>query len=557
MKAEQEPTREALRGVMPGFEEVHPALNERAAVVEADRCLQCGGPMAPAPCTVACPADIDIPKFILQIKDGLANAASDTIFSSNVLGGSCARVCPVDELCEGACVMKSEGRRPVEIGRLQRYATDHGLASGRGLPYLPSSKMSGYRVGVIGAGPAGLACAAELAKLGYWVEIFEKRGLPGGLVTYGIAPYKQRLDPICEETEQVQRLGVNIHYGSEVGTNPTLKRLKSGFDAVFIGVGMGADASAQTPGSDLAGVWESLPFIETLKLGLGDCFEVGRRVVVIGGGNTAIDVVREALRLGPERVTLVYRRDEESMPAFKHEVRAARDEGAQFEFLAMPVRILGEDHVTGVECVRIQLGEPDSSGRRKPVPVPDSEFVIKADLVVTAIGQVAHSALFQELDLHMEGDRVSVDEAHRTSDPIVFAGGDCVNGGDTVVEAIRHGKLAAAGIHRSFSKETSVPAEPERKTTIQQDGPFTKYHQGNYYLGTSVTLCKGCNLCTNSCPADILFLDQKSKIQVTDVAECVFCGICEARCPDFAIWIVKDQASGHPVESEAARRLAI
>lgn len=541
---------DALPEALPGFEEVHPPMAEHEAVVEAERCLQCGGPHALAPCMEACPAKVDVAKFILQIREGKPADASETIFEANPLGGTCARVCPVEELCEGACVMRLEGRHAIEIGRLQRFATD----CGKSITY-PALPHSVGRVAVIGAGPAGLACASELARKGCSVEVFEKRSLPGGLATYSIAPYKQQMHPIEEETARIEALGVTFRYGTEVGVAPTWEEVRANFDAVFLGVGMGPDSAAGLPGEDLAGYWESLPFIEAIKLGRGP--EIGRNVLVIGGGNTAIDVVREAVRLGAEKVTLVYRRDEASMPAFPHEVAAARAEGVEFEFLAAPSRILGEDRVRGLECRRMELGEPDGSGRRRPVPVPGSEFLLDADTIVAAIGQRPLESLFQALGLEIEAGLPRVDGRFATSDPKFFAGGDCVNGGNTVVEAVRHGKVAAAEIFASLSGEAQPMEQPVAPAKTVQEGSVVKHYQGDFYVGTSGPLCKGCNLCIGSCPSHILYLDGKNKIQVTDANLCVFCGICEQRCPDFAIWIHREAAGDHPVEVEAQRRLAV
>ncbi|HEY0868089.1 MAG TPA: FAD-dependent oxidoreductase [Fimbriimonas sp.] len=531
------------------FPEIHPPLNDRQAFLESERCLECGGPNAPAPCVAACPADVDVPRFIREIREGHAGAAGETVFASNVLGGSCARVCPVDELCEGACVMHREGRRPVEIGRLQRYATDHALAS------LPSAPIAGRQlsVGVIGAGPAGLACAMGLAQSGYEVTVYEKRPLPGGLVTYAIAPYKQVVEPIPAEVERVRRMGVDIKYGFEIGKDVTIPELQGRHEALFIGAGMGADTRANLPGEDLEGVWESLPFIEQIKL--SEPPKLGKKLAVIGGGNTAIDVVREAIRLGVEEVTLIYRRSEEQMPAFRHEVEAARAEGVRFHFLTAPLRFLGETSVTGIECLRMELGEPDSSGRPRPVAVPGSEFVVDVDTVVKAIGQRPRTELLETLGVECKWGNVVVGPDMATSVAGVFAGGDCINGGSTVVEAVAHGKAAAESIHAYLSGETKAPVE-KRPVRQVQEGPVDKHYQDTFYLGLTKTLCKGCLLCVQSCPTEILYLDAKSKIDVTDIDRCVFCGMCEARCPDFAIWISKNDAS-NVIEEEALRRLSV
>ena len=552
-------TKEGQLDTLTGFEEIHPPLSSRAAMLESERCLECGGPLELAPCVASCPSRVDIPRFIREIRDGKPIEAAATIFASNGLGGSCARVCPVQELCEGACVMRKEGRRPVEIGRLQRFATDEALQDLKTHEKMRPIKTREASIGVIGAGPAGLACAEELALLGYEVTIYEKRKMPGGLITHGIAPYKQRIDPLLAEAKRIEGLGIGIRYNIEVGSEITLGELNFLHSALFVGVGMGPDTRSGLPGENLSGVWESLELIEHIKLGNTKNLHLGDKVAVIGGGNTAIDVVRNLVRLGVKDVCLIYRRDEASMPAYRHEVEAARKEGVKFFFQSAPVRFFGDKHVRAVQCVRMELGEPDASGRRSPIAVEGSEFGIEADSVVTAIGQSAYQPLFDALRIHTKKGIVDVNEQFHTSSANVFAGGDCINGGCTVVEAVRHGKLAARGIHSYLSGNAYKEPEPPREGEIRlvDDGPFRKRYQGGFYLATSEALCKGCNLCVNSCPTQILSLDAKSKIQVSDVAKCVFCGLCEMRCPDFAIWISKDEARAHPVEIEARRRLAL
>ena len=560
---EEAPPRELrgaeLRKLPQAFAEIHPPLSDREAAVEAARCLQCGGPLEPAPCTEACPTHIDVPRFIQQIRRGDPLAAAQTIFAANVLGGSCARVCPVEELCEGACVLSKEGRRAIEIARLQRYATDRAFKDREHLRMLTAqraSKRRSERVAVVGAGPAGLACAAELAKLGYAVTIYEQRERPGGLITYGIAPYKQQYEPLPKEIEVLERLGVELRFHTAVGRDVSIEELERTHDAIFLGVGLGEDTRAGLSGENLTGVWESLVFIEKLKAGrIGELGVEGRRVVVIGGGNTAIDVAREAVRLGARDVTIVYRRTREHMPAYAHEVEAAEREGVQFLFLTMPVRFLGDEsgRVRGVECLRMKLGAPDASGRPRPVPLPGTEFIVEADVVVQAIGQRSRVEFFERLGIELEGGRVKVSETFQTSNPKYFAGGDCVNGGGTVVEAVQHGKLAAWGIQRYLAERRgealeifqpaggrAFEAKFEAKIELQRENGILKHYQGESYLAIQKAFCKGCELCVHSCPKGVLTLDEKGRIAVKDVKECVFCGICEARCPDFAIWIVKE-----------------
>jgi dihydropyrimidine dehydrogenase (NAD+) subunit PreT len=425
------------------YEELKPPLTEAEVLVEADRCLECGAAHAPAPCAVACPADVDVPGFVAAIARGDTRRAGELIFAENLLGGSCARVCPVEMLCEGACVLVHEGRPPIEIARLQRFAADHALSED--IPLRLSAGASGFRVAVIGAGPAGLACAGELAARGHAVTVFDEHPETGGLVRYAIAPYRQLDEPLPAETELIRGLGARIELGRRVD-RARLRTIAAANDAVVLAVGLGEDTHVDLLGHDLDGIWDSLPFIEAIKTGAPPA--VGRRVVVIGGGNTAIDVAREALRLGAEEVTVAYRRTEAEMPAYPHEVEEAREEGVLFAWLTAPARFLGRLRLEGVECVQMRLGEPDASGRARPEPVPGSEHVLPAETVVTAIGQSPRSELMDWVDgLVFEGARIRVDgKTGRTTSPRFYAAGDATNGGATAVEAVREGKLAARAV---------------------------------------------------------------------------------------------------------------
>lgn len=428
------------------FEELRPPLDEVGSVLEADRCLQCGGAHAPAPCAVACPAGIDVASFVAQLADGDPGGAARTIFEQNLLGGTCARVCPVEILCESACVLHHEARPPIAIGALQRFATDWAFEHGTAAATRTVAPSNGRRVAVIGAGPAGLVCAGELATLGYSVTVYDEREEPGGLVRYGIAPYRQSREPLPAEAAMLEALGVEFRFGTAIGSVAELRALEAEADAIFLGVGLGADVDVELEGDDLAGVWESLEFIEALKTGRFP--QVGSEVVVIGGGNTAVDVAREAVRLGAEVVALLYRRTEEEMPAYAHEVAEAREEGVRVVRLTAPVRFVGSDRLEGVECVRMRLGARDESGRRRPEPIPGTEHVVPADTAVKAIGQAPRSELLSWVDgLVLERGRIRVDpETGRTGNARYFAAGDAVSGGATVVEAVRGAKTAAVAI---------------------------------------------------------------------------------------------------------------
>src|SRR6266508_2753687 len=437
--------------VLRVFDELVPPLSEAEAVVEADRCLECGGPYAEAPCTLACPAGIDVPAFIGAIARGDPDGAAATIFAENLLGGTCARVCPVEVLCQAACVLEHEGRAPIAIGRLQRYATDHALRGG--VQLRPRATPIGRAVAVIGAGPAGLVCAGELAARGFDVTVYDSRREPGGLARYAIAPYRQLREPLPDEMRALAELGVHFELGFAIDRTETLRGIDEVSDAVVLAVGMGPDADVHYPGEHLWGVWDSLPFIELVKLGSPP--DVGARVAVIGGGNTAVDVAREAVRLGAHEVTLVYRRTKAEMPAYPHEVEEACEEGVRIRWLTAPVRFVGRTQLEAVECLEMRLGEPGPDGRRRPEPVAGSEFLLPCDTVVKAIGQQPRTEFLDWIEgLELAGGLIKVDpDTGRTSNPRYFAAGDATNGGATVVEAVREAKIAARGIDAALRSE--------------------------------------------------------------------------------------------------------
>jgi dihydropyrimidine dehydrogenase (NAD+) subunit PreT len=437
--------------------ELKPPLRPQEALVEASRCLYCFD----APCIMACPTGIDVPAFIKKIAFGNPVGAAKTILTANILGASCARVCPTQVLCEGACVLDDRDEQPIQIGRLQRYATDYVEARGVRVLSAPVEK-SGKRVGVIGAGPAGLGCAAELARLGHRVTVFEKQARPGGLNTYGIAYYKMKPEISLAEVELVQSLGVELRCGVTVGKDVSVAQLGKEFDALFVGIGLGAATKLRIPGEELPEVVDALDFISQIHTEPLDRVPVGRRVAVIGAGNTAIDAVTQALRLGAERATIIYRRDEADMSAYHFEYDLAKEDGAHFIFHAAPLEVIATDgHVSGLRLVRTRV----VAGRVEPIP--GSEWIEPCDLVLKAVGQEKQAAFLRGLfpALHVDAKGVIARDplTGATNLPHVFTGGDCANGGREVVNAVGEGKKAAHAIHAFLTRDTAVPpVQPSR-----------------------------------------------------------------------------------------------
>jgi dihydropyrimidine dehydrogenase (NAD+) subunit PreT len=419
------------------FSDIHPPFETRdAALVDANRCLFCYD----APCTKSCPTGIDVPKFIKQITTDNLRGSAHTILNANILGGGCSRVCPVEKLCEGACVYNLMEEAPIPIARLQRYSTEKAMEGHWGL--FRRAAPIGKRVAVVGAGPAGLSAAHVLARSGVDVTIFEKEARGGGLMTYGVAAYKVTPEFCAEELDFILSVGgIEIKYGCALGVDVTLDELRRSYDAVFMGIGVGLVRQLDIPGEDLDGVVDAIRFIYAIRADGYPAVAVGDKVAVIGMGMTAIDAATQARRLGAAEVTMIYRRTEEEMPCTKTELDLAMLDGCRVLWLMAPKEVVGEEgKVAGLVCKKVRLGEPDSSGRRAPVETGE-EVRLEVDMVIKATGQMPYGRLATpEVAPAVEGLAP------------VYAGGDCVNGGKEVVDAVQAGKAAAAAIFDYFTK---------------------------------------------------------------------------------------------------------
>jgi glutamate synthase (NADPH/NADH) small chain len=437
------------------FNEVALGYTMEQAVAEAERCLQCPKPQ----CIQGCPVDLDIPAFIKEIKEKNFDAAIKKVKEKNSLPAICGRVCPQETQCQKFCIVGKKGD-PLSIGRLERFVADYELQKGVTVPPRSNSPVSG-KVAIVGSGPAGLTAAADLAKLGHEVVMFEALHTPGGVLMYGIPEFRLPKKTVQAEVDYVKKLGVDVKTDHMIGKLYTIDELfEQGFDAVFIGTGAGLPHFMRIPGENLGGIYSANEFLIRVNLMKAYMFpeydtpiRVGKKVAVIGGGNVAMDSARSTLRLGAEEVWIVYRRSREELPARLEEVENAEEEGIKFKFLTTPVKFLGDETgwVTGMECIAMQLGEPDDSGRRRPIPMEGSEFVMDVDTVIIAIGQTPNPIIQRTtkgLKTTKWGTIVVNDKTEKTTRKGVYAGGDVVSGAATVISAMGAGKKAARSIHR-------------------------------------------------------------------------------------------------------------
>lgn len=428
------------------FADIHPPFETHdAALVEANRCLFCYD----APCMKSCPTGINIPKFIKQISTENIKGSAKTILSSNIFGAGCGKVCPVEKLCEGACVYNFLEEPPIPIAKLQRYSTEKAIQENWQL-FKRKNSPSGVgakKVAIVGAGPAGLSCAHALSCQGIDVTIYEKESKGGGLMTYGIAAYKVTPEFCKDEVEYILSIGgIEVKYNHELGKDITLEELTHQYAAVYLGIGVGLTRNLGIKGEELEGVVDAIDFIYNLRDKGYSHVPVGDKVAVIGLGMTAIDAATQAKRIGASEVTIVYRRTHAEMPCTQHEMDIALLDGCKIKWLSAPKEILGtKGKVTGLVCTVMKLGEPDASGRRSPVETKET-FTLDVDMVIKATGQIAFIKLVEENELENKSGRISVTPDGRTSVAKVFAGGDAVNGGKEVVDAVQAGKDGAKGI---------------------------------------------------------------------------------------------------------------
>jgi len=434
------------------FNEVPYGYDEKTAIEEAKRCLQCKN----RPCVIGCPVEIDIPGFIKHISEGDFDKAVEVLKTKTSLPAVCGRVCPYENQCEGECTLLKIGE-PVAIGRLERFLADYEKDKGVRIP--KKSRPTGKKVAVIGSGPAGLTCASDLAKMGHAVTVFEALHAPAGVLMYGIPEFRLPKKIVEAEVDYIKKLGVDIKYDIVVGKTITVDELLHDYDAVFIGTGAGLPRWLNVPGENLDGVYSANEFLTRVNMMKAYKFpeydtpiKIGKVVATFGAGNVAMDSARTALRLGAEKSYIIYRRSEKEMPARDEEIEHAKEEGVIFKLLTNPKRFIGDDKglLTQVECIKMKLGEPDDSGRRRPIPIPDSEEKIDIETAVVAIGQSPNPLIpktVKGLKIGKWGNIIT-DEDGRTSIPGIFAGGDIATGAATVILAMGAGKRAARAIDK-------------------------------------------------------------------------------------------------------------
>lgn len=446
------------KDILDNFKEVYQGLSYQEAAEESARCLYCYD----APCIQACPTSINVPSFIKKISSNNLKGAAKTIMTANPMGASCARVCPTEELCEGACVL-NHSTKPIMIGNLQRYATDWAMNNERLL--FKAGEPNGKSVAIIGAGPGGLSAARELSLLGYRVVVFEAEEKAGGLNTYGIVSFRLPQAVSFWEVDQVEGLGVEIRTNTRVGVDVKAEEILNTYDYTLLAAGMSSVPNLGIAGEELEGVHDAIEFVKETKRSLDQINLRGKKAVVIGAGNTAIDAATCSVRLGADNVKILYRRTKEEMTAYEFEYEFAKQDGVEFRWLTAPVRILSneEGKVSGVECIRMELGQPGADGRQRPIPIQGSNFVIETDLVIKAIGQSRHISLIEQFDVkHEDGVAIIDPLTYRTSNEKVSACGDCIfgkgQGEAMVVSAAQQGKEAAYAIHKLLSPAKSVIA---------------------------------------------------------------------------------------------------
>ncbi len=429
------------------FSNIKPRMTKTEAHVEASRCLFCYD----APCINACPTSIDIPMFIRQIMTDNVKGSAKTIFTQNILGKSCAHVCPTEVLCEGACVYNLLNEKPIDIGRLQAYSTDWAIDNN--ISFFKKGAPTGKKVAVVGGGPAGLACAHKLTVLGHDVIVYEANEKAGGLNTYGVAPYKYTNKDSEEEVNYISKIGFEIKTNSPIDKT-TIYELEKKYDAVFLGIGLGKSKRLNISGENLKGVYGASEFIHELRE-KEQKIKVGEKVIIIGAGNTAIDAAVESSKLGAD-VTVVYRRSEKEQSAYFFEVELAKKNDVTFMYLTSPLEILGKTTVEGLKCIKNKFEEKNGSKKPEVVSIEGSGFVIPCDMVILATGQEKMIDFYNSIsNLELKDGKIVVNKFFQTKNTKYFAGGDCINGGKEVVNAVANGRDAADGIHEYLMKGKS------------------------------------------------------------------------------------------------------